>query len=429
MKKIRPILIGFIFILNASWQSEARDLMQFLQSQPDLSDIREMEGNGFFNNLYQLKIRQPLNHNDTTAGFFNQRVFVAERAVDHPVVLITEGYSAEYAAQPNYINELSLLLDANQICVEHRYFGESIPDSIAWQYLTVENAARDHHRITQLFKLYYSGKWLNTGISKGGQTALAHRAIFPDDVSLTVAYVAPLNFGVQDGRHECFLAQVGSETCRKKIMAFQREILKRRQQMVALLKNYSDARNYNYPISMDEVLDFSVLEYSYSFWQWGHAAHEIPDLSANDQTLFKHFVKISPPDYFSQEGSAHYRAFFYQAARELGYYGYDTEPFSDLLSIASANGYLKRFMIPGNQPVPYHPETSLMVHNFLQNHAKNILLIYGEIDPWSASAASVRKRGNNQVIVLPGGCHKARIQDLPVHQKNKLLKSMKKQLH
>jgi len=173
-------------------------------------------------------VRQPLDYADTTAGYFLQRVFVADKSADRPVVFITEGYNANYEKHPNFINELSQILDANQICVEHRYFGESVPNPIVWEHLTVENAANDHHRIVELFKKYYQKKWLNTCISKGGQTALAHRTFFPNDVNLTVAYVAPLNFGVEDGRHEPFLSQVGSELSREKIRNFQFEILKRK---------------------------------------------------------------------------------------------------------------------------------------------------------------------------------------------------------
>ncbi len=417
-----------ILFLASAIHVNAQELLSFLQSQPTIKKVTEITGNEAFDKTYEIMIRQPLDYSDTTAGFFLQRVFVADKAIDQPVVFITEGYNADYAKRPGYINELSQLLDANQICVEHRYFGESTPDSIIWKYLTVENAANDHHRIVELFKKFYHGKWLNTGISKGGQTALAHRAFFPDDVEMTVAYVAPLNFGVEDGRHEPFLDQVGTTECRVKIRDFQREVLKRREKMVPLLKSFADSNQYTYPFSLNELLDYSVLEYSYAFWQWGFSCGEIPSLKSNDSTLFNHFVKVSTPDYFSYEGSAKYRPFFYQAARELGYYGYDTAPFSDLLSIKTTNGYLNRYMVPGNSPVQYLPQTSLKVKDFLLNQAENVILIYGETDPWSASAANVRKEGNNLKIVNPGGSHKTRILNLNDTQKESVLMLLKNRM-
>ena len=42
---------------------------------------------------------------------------------------------------------LTNLLDANQIMVEHRYFGKSVPDSLDWNYLNIKQSAADHHRI------------------------------------------------------------------------------------------------------------------------------------------------------------------------------------------------------------------------------------------------------------------------------------------
>lgn len=420
--------VGLIFFLISTQPVKSQELLKFMQSQPEIVQIKAITGNDFFTQTYDIRVRQPLNHQDTTEGFFLQRVFVADKNVNRPVVLITEGYDANYAANPKYINELSTLLEANQICVEHRYFGESVPTPLNWQYLTVKNAAEDHHHIVEIFKKYYSLRWLNTGISKGGQTALAHRTFFPDDVSATVAYVAPLNFGIEDGRHEKFLQQVGSNDCREKITTFQRQVLKRRKEIIPLLENYAEEKSYTFPMPLNEVLDLVVLEYSFSFWQWGNSCNEIPTDSTTSETLFNYLVKISPPDYFSYEGSIAYKAFFYQAARELGYYGYDTTPFTDLLSIKSAKNYVNRFMLPQGCSTNYNPETSLMVYKYLHSKAKNVILIYGEVDPWSASAASIRKRRGNQKVVLTGGNHKTRIGSFPEKTREKLVKSINKML-
>ena len=429
MSIYRYLLWLLIAVLLSVALATGQDLRRFLESNPIITEVKEIEGNPSFKQTYEIKVRQLINPKDSSDGFFLQRVFVADKDPVRPVVLITEGYSAEYASQPNYRHELSQILEANQLCVEHRYFGESVPDSMVWKFLTVENAAFDHHRIVSIFKDYYRGKWLNTGISKGGQAALGHRAFFPDDVELTVAYVAPLNFGVEDGRHETFLKQVGTAESRGKIRDFQFEILKRKAQMLPLLNTYGETRHYRYPVDLGEALDFVVLEYPFAFWQWGYSCHEIPDLSADDQALFRHLAKVSPPDYFSYEGSAGYSPFFYQAALELGYYGYDTEPFGELMSVKSVKGYLNRIMVPGNQTVDYDPGTALMINDFLLNRAKGVVLIYGEIDPWSASAATVRRNRQNLKVMKPGGCHKTRILNLPEQDRREVIKRIKKVLN
>ncbi len=428
MQKIKRLLL-VLFLIFLVIRGEGQDLIQFLKSCPEITDIKRIQGNSFFNNTYEIMIRQLLDYKDTTKGYFLQRVFVSDKSPGKPVVFITEGYAASYMEKAQSINELCPMLNANQICVEHRYFGKSVPEPIDWQYLTVENAANDHHHIVRLFKKYFTGKWISTGISKGGQTALAFRAFFPNDVDATVAYVAPLNFGVEDGRHEPFLEHVGTAGCRERIRSFQKEILKRRPSMIPLLKDYCSSKKFTFPISMDEVLDFTVLEYSYAFWQWGSSCKEIPVITASDSILFNHLIKISSPDYFSYEGRAIYVPFFYQAAHELGYYGYDTKPFEGLLSIKTAKGYLNRFMAPGKTPVPYDGRTSMLVKNFLEKEATNVILIYGENDPWSASAASVRSKRNNLKIVNPGGCHKTRISSLPENMKKEVMRTLSKALN
>jgi hypothetical protein len=406
-------IITLIICLVAFSSVDAQDLLAFMKQQKQITQIEEISGNPFFKHTYVIMVRQPLNYKDTNDGFFLQRVFVAEKGKQNPTVLITEGYAANYAASPKYINELSEMVDGNQICVEHRYFAKSKPDSLNWDFLTVENAADDHHRVVRLFKPYFSGKWLNTGISKGGQTALAHRTFFPDDVDLTVAYVAPLNFGVEDGRHEPFIRQLGNDSCRNAILQIQREFLKRRETMKARLQAYCEGKGYHSRMSYDEMVDYVTLEFPFAFWQWGMPCSEIPAASADDSTLYTYFTKISEPDYFTDEGSRPYQSFFYQAVRELGYYGYDIEPFKGLISLSSAKGYLAGYMLPRECNVTYHPESSRMVDHFLRTRARNVILIYGGTDPWSATAAVVNDDPSNLKIVAPGGSHKTRIRTLP----------------
>jgi hypothetical protein len=350
-----------------------------------------------------------------------QRVFVADKGGENPVLLITEGYAANYAASSRYINELSPILNSNQITVEHRYFGESWPNSVNWDYLTAINAAADHHAIVEIFKKYYTGKWINTGISKGGQTAVYHRAFYPDDADVTVAYVCPLNFGVEDGRHEPFLRKVpGTAEQRKRIEEFQIEILKNREIIVPKIEKYSNEKNYTYRISMNEVLDYCVLEYPFALWQWGRLTDQVPAKDVGVDSLFNHLLKVSNPSYFAIEEMEGIKSFFVQAARELGYYGYDTKPFKKYLSIKNAEGYLSRIFLPAGLNIKYNKTTAKQVKKFMKNTGEEMLFIYGEWDPWSATAFEVYSP--NQVkIVKPGGSHSTRIGNLPPEQQ-KLVK-------
>lgn len=87
---------------------------------------------------------------------------------------------------------MSNLIEGNQILMVHRFFPMATPDPINWQYCNIRQAAADQHRIKELLKDLYPGKWISGGTSKGGMTALFYKRFYPDDVDATVAYVAPI---------------------------------------------------------------------------------------------------------------------------------------------------------------------------------------------------------------------------------------------
>ena len=416
MKRIILVFVVLCIILPVSAQET---LLEFMKLEKNIVAFEKIPGNNFFPETYEIKVKQALDPKDTTLGFFEQRVFVAVKNNTNPVVFITEGYGANYAANKNYINELSPMLNANQICVEHRYFGESWPDSINWDYLTAKNAAADHHKIVELFRPFFTGKWISTGISKGGQTAVYHRTWYPNDVDATVAYVCPLNFNMEDGRHEPFIKKVpGTKAIRKKIKTFQVQVLKTRDDILPLLKTYTDEKKYTYRISLNEVLDYCVLEYPFALWQWGKYIDEIPEKNASAQQLFAHLVKVSGPSYFALQPMENIKSFFIQAARELGYYGYNEKGLTKYLSIHSSENYLERIFLPPGLKINYTKNTAQEVDQFIQNTNKQILFIYGEFDPWTASAFIVPKKNNILKIIKPGGSHSTRINNLPDYQKN-----------
>jgi hypothetical protein len=411
----------FLFILWITLMSvKASELIDYLKLQKSVERVEIIPANPFFEETIQIFVRQPLDYKDPKTGTFLQRVFISFRGKTAPVVMITEGYASDYGKKPDYINELCTLINANQVVVEHRYFGQSWPDSLQWQYLTVDNAAGDHHEIVSLLKPFFTGKWVSTGISKGGQTALLHRVFYPDDVDLTVSYVAPMNFAVEDGRHEPYISGVsGTKADRKKVKEFQKEVLKRRDQLMPLFEKFISEKKLTFKTGLPEIYDFSVLEFSFSFWQWGHNSTEIPVLSSPDEEIFNYWMKISSPNYFSLEGYKMTGSFFVQAARELGYYGYKTRPFRKLLTIKTAKDYLARLFLPDNYHPQFDPSIVVMTQRFLNTTRVPMIFIYGRNDPWSASGVVVPKKSSILKIVQEGGSHRTRISNL--NEQNKIL--------
>ena len=212
------LLLSFLCTLVAF--AAPGDLKEKLASLKGISNIEQLESD-VYPEKYLVRITQPIDPKHPEVGTFTQRVVIGHVGFDRPTVIVTEGYGGAYAMNPKYQEELTKLLDANLVFVEYRYFLESTPEPCNWDYLTAENSAYDLHNVNQTFKQLYTGKWISTGISKGGQTTMLYRAFFPDDVDISVPYVGPLCKGVEDGRHEPFLRKVGTKKERKKIESFQ----------------------------------------------------------------------------------------------------------------------------------------------------------------------------------------------------------------
>ena len=421
MKRISHLLLLLLLVI-VSANASNKELYQKLCTLKGVITVDSLPSD-YSSEKYVVTIRQPLDHKHPEKGSFTQRVVISHEGFDRPTVLVTEGYGGDYALNPRYQDELAGLFHTNTVFVEHRYFSGSVPDTVDWQYLTAPNSASDLHLITTLFKQIYPQKWISTGISKGGQTALIYRAFFPKDVDITVPYVAPVSRSAEDGRHEPFLNKVGDKKTRQAILSFQREVLKRRGEIIPLLEKFCLEKQLSFRISMNEVLDYCVLEYSFAFWQWGTPASQIPANSATTEVLFKHLTEISGPDYFAIGQPT--QAFFIQAARELGYYGYDIEPFKDLLFIRTAKDYLQRIMLPEGITIQFQPELYKKLTNFIATSDPRLIFVYGEYDPWtSVGITKLDGKKNMFVAIQPKGSHRARINTLPDSLRDKVIKTI-----
>ena len=418
---IRYAALLLFVLLSASASSFAQTVLeQKINAISAIKEIRPLETSEF-SEKYVTYFTQPLDHRHPEKGSFRQRVIVSHVGFDRPTVIVTEGYGAAYALRSQYREELSKLLNANMIFVEYRYFLESTTEPKDWQYLTAENSADDLHAITTAFKNIYPGKWIATGISKGGQTTLLYRTFYPDDVDISVPYVAPLCYGVEDGRHEPFLHKVSTPENRKKIEDFQLEALKRKATLLPRFEKYCTEKNYSFRAPIEEIYDYSVLEYSFALWQWGTPISSIPATTASDDEIFSHLLAISEPGYFTA-GSPN-ASIFVQAARELGYYGYDVQPFKQYLSIQSSEGYLHRLMLPEElKDMPFDKTLSKKITKFLKKQDPKMIFIYGQNDPWTAAGVTwLKNKKNIHVFIQPNGSHLARISTLPEAEKAKVM--------
>ena len=283
---IRLFAAGIVYALlcplvYSQDQASETDLVKKLKSAftvVDLQSVRTPSGAG---EAFELLIEQPLDHQNPVAGTFHQRVFISHVDFAKPVLLGTEGYAARGVGG----GELQRILCGNQVAVEHRFFGKSTPSPVRWEYLTVRQSADDLHAIVSALRKLYTGKWVSTGASKGGQTALFYKCFYPDDVDATVAYVAPINLAQEDPRIYQFLQTVGDEETRKKIEQFQIALFKREDEILPLVEPQIQRNRWTFAMGLSKAYEYGVLEYPYAFWQYGTKPADIPSPEASAEVL------------------------------------------------------------------------------------------------------------------------------------------------
>lgn len=422
---MRKIYIIFLIQFALSVVCYSQNLKDKLDSLSKLYNftVEELKVDSLFEVKYLLQFKQVVDHQNPEGVKFSQRVFLSHLDFNKPVVFITEGYTAWHAENPKFVSELAGLLHTNQICVEHRYFGTSIPEPLKWDYLTVSNAAADHHRIIEVLKLLYNGKWINTGISKGGQTTMYHRFFYPEDVDISVPYVAPLNFSVEEQRVYMFLDSVGSKFCRERIFQFQKELMQNKADYIDEFEKLAQEKKLTYRMGIEKAYDLTVFEYSFAFWQWGYfTCEQIPGDITSKEKLIKHLDDVAGMKWISNEGIEDLQPFFYQAIREMGFYGYDISPFKEWTTFTKNPTF--EFSLPEGVSVDYSPHLMEEVDFFIRHKANNMIFIYGEYDPWSAPAVELTYHTNSIKIVKPKGSHRTRINNLPESQKRQVINTL-----
>lgn len=364
--------------------------------------------------VFGLTYEQPVDHTDPAKGTFQQRATLLHRDVNAPMVLHTSGYGLWPSTRRS---EPATLVDGNQLSTEQRYFNSSTPEPKDWTYLTIKQAADDHHRWVNALKPLYSRKWLSTGASKGGMTSVYHRRFHPADIDATIAYVAPNDMdNDEDSAYTRHMATVGEASCRQRISALQKEMLgPRRERMVARFEAAATAKGHGFSQtvgSADAGFEAAVIDTGYAFWQYHLAAEcsTIPAASASDDTLYRWFDKIVTFDGSTDEGSAGFTTYFYQASTQLGF---PNPQYADLAGvlryrdIATAPNFVpKSITLP-----PFDKAAMADVDTWVSTEAERMLFVYGENDPWSAEPFQPSDK-DSFTYTAPGQHHGATISTL-----------------
>ena len=367
---------------------------------------------------FELAIVQPLDHGNPNGSKFTQRVFLSHRDFSKPVVLETEGYGVSWPKE----RELARILNANQIIVEHRYYESSTSNPVRWEYLTSWQAASDHHRIVEILKAIYPGKWVSCGRSKGGMAALFHRAYYPRDVDATVAYVAPIMLGPIDLRLKKHMSFAGGESTQVKIIEFQRTCLRRRAELLPMFNDLAVSQKLNFPIRIDEIFEWAVIRFPYTFLGGGHEEAEIPAPDTSAEIIFELLNGVFSG--LTEKQLSYDAALYYQQFTELGYLSFSTMYLQDLLLWIKEPDF--SFFVPADgRKDTFHKDAMLQVLDNLQNEGNNILYLYGENDIWTSCAVEISHTTNAVKIIAEGKGHKFNISDLKTSERELVYRSLK----
>jgi hypothetical protein len=424
MKKIKSVLF-LLFIVFCGYsgfaqtetnvQTDLQKKLIELFPQVEITTMKNLDG---YTESYQLVLEEPLDHKHPENGTFKHFIYLSHTDFNSPTVIETEGYAARYVK-----NEVSKLLNANQVIVEYRFYGKSRPNPVQWQYLTNDQAIADYHNITTKLKELYKGKWISTGISKGGETTLIYKSKFPNDVDVAMPYVAPLINTQEDPRTVEHVKIVGTPECRAKVTHFQRALLQNREALLKEIKNYADKEKMTFTeVSIDEALEYGALEFPFSFWQWGGKCEDIPVEGASPAALFDYLNKIVGISTYNDEKYFDLLPSYYQHLSELGYYGFDFEPVSDLLKTVKSTSN-SRFA-PKEVAITYNPKYINKVRKYVETKGDKILYIYGGFDTWGSCAPTPNPSLDALKMVLPGGSHATRVKNFPKEDQEKIMKTL-----
>jgi len=404
MKKILFSLLISLFLFTGNLKAqESTKLQAFLESLEG-AIIEHTPLDSLHQECYTIMFPQFVNQQSKKGPQFYQRMYLTHISDTLPMVMVTEGYSANR----NYISEPAKMLHCNQIVVEHRFFAKSVPDSMDWSQLTTANAAADHHHIYETFSKFYTHHWISTGISKGGQTTIFYKYYYPEDMQVSIPYVAPLNLEQEDVRINWFLRHVGTEEENERILSYQKLMLQNFDSIFPYFKRLAEDNHQKFAINDTASYEFMVLEFPFSFYQWGSFnLDSIPRKMLSSQQMMKPMMALGLVGFYFQSTLDELMPFMVQAYRELGYYNYDIKDLKPFLRKVENSSNI--VFVPKELRFEYDDQIMNKIYDFIHNDGDRMIFIHGELDPWFSTSVNPDSRTDALKMVLSGGSHSTRI--------------------
>ena len=420
--RIRTFLLIAVLILFSLPNLKAQNLLPKLQELFGAKNVVRVDSSAF-KEYYEINIPMLIDHADGKKGIFSNRILLGFNNLSAPVVMESAayGFTSKYK-DLLYKTELTELLNSNQILVEHRYFGKSIPDSTTFKYLTYKQVSEDFHHIRQKLNGIFPNKWVATGVSKGGDAVFGYKFYYPDDVEATVAYGISLTMEKEDRRFEKFLAEKRKTEDAKRVYEDQIYLLKNKKRLlpafIDFLQSMEKFLGADYgKYDAETIYDYGVLELEFVYWQWyGNYEKFKTGTELNYKALlgYGYKPKILSDSFqdkliylFDAVSDKKMNAHFYQAFSQGGYYGYNEKPFIK---------YLKQKDYPldvfAGQKTVFNNSFRLAQKKFAETGMERVMLVLADTDPWSIICPIPFPQGKDNVkLVLKNSNHSVLLKD------------------
>lgn len=378
-----------------------------------------------FKEGYEFFFDQPIDHKNPSLGTFQQRVRICVRDVNLPTVLYTHGYAL--TPVPPTI-DLTEALGTNHVQIEHRYYdGSKILSDTRWEYLTIEQAAADHHAIIQALKPLLPKEWISTGVSKDGMASIYLRYYYPDDIDVTTAFCSPIMTSMLDLRTGRYMQQECGKDDVKPIVDshINRLFVNGKDGLYArycqIAEEKTAAKGVPYSAYSFEKYVYRVLLQTFSFYMLNNAEmrqEKIPSIDCPNDSLIKFYCSFSSDqdyqfdEYYWEERPGY--PFDVQKTKQMGYVGFDYSLLPQLegTGFDAAKADENPFDLFERDLWLYDTyDNSVMldiVNNFLPNFDKPILLVYCQNDPWTGGRPT-NLNPVTKLIINPDGYHNQEI--------------------
>lgn len=426
---------------------------------------------------------QPLQHAVPGSPRFHMRALVTvNNRVDYQTAInhvYCSGYNlvencldrpdSTFAYTVDCMTEIAHRYNANFIQIEHRYYRYSSPDK-CWEqldYCTAEEAAQDFHALFDALKKVFKGKWVMSGVSKGGITTLLHHTFFPNDMDIFVPYSAPLFDTDRDRNMQKYWYNNGwSKEFRDMFMAVRQNGLQRLQTIFPIYEKMSGGNNTQatrdtiYGLYLSDITQYGYNDHTYndtatirkqmaknleimkrkgleygdtvyafmlskdafsldSLPQWIDTLRKYPDSKAEmpRMVIRRHHIRpfgIKEKEWFNTKESVG-MGYEYQSKCELGYFDASFDLLFDDPKTAEEwqklwsdkYGCIRDVYSPFFSQLTYSRALYDRTMEATKKATKPIMLIYGEDDAWTGAAVKDEFVNGTNVrkVILPNQNH------------------------